>query len=148
MCHLNTPQKKEYPALLAVWESSVRATHHFLKKDVIEFFKKTIQEKDVFSHVSLTCARDINNNILGIMGVSEDNLEMLFIDSRFIGRGIGKLLLNHAMSNLNLTKVGVNEQNIHALKFYEHFGFKVTSRPEHDEMGKPYPVLHMQISPV
>jgi putative acetyltransferase len=145
MYKLDIPQKNEYPVLLDVWESSVRATHHFLKKNDIEILKKIIQEKDVFSHVSLTCARDINDNILGIMGVSADNLEMLFIDSRFIGQGIGKLLLRHAITNLNITKVDVNEQNIQAIKFYEHFGFKVTSRSEHDEMGKPYPILHMQI---
>jgi len=145
MYKLDTPQKNEYPALLDVWESSVRATHHFLKGNDIEVFKKIIQEKNVFSHVNLTCARDMNNNILGIMGVSQDKLEMLFIDARFIRRGIGKLLLHHAMTNLNITKVEVNEQNEQALRFYEHFGFRVTSRSELDETGKPYPVLHMQI---
>jgi putative acetyltransferase len=144
MYKLDTPQKDEYPALLDVWESSVRATHHFLKKNDIEIFKKIIREKDVFNHVNLTCARDINNNILGIMGVSQDKLEMLFIDARFIGHGIGKLLLRHAITNLNITKVDVNEQNEQALKFYEHFSFKVTSRSELDETGKPYPILHMQ----
>jgi len=145
MYKLDNPQKNEYPALLDVWESSVRATHHFLKKNDIEIFKKIIQEKDVFNHVNLTCARDINNNILGIMGVSQDKLEMLFIDALFIGHGIGKLLLRHAITNLNIAKVDVNEQNEQALKFYEHFGFKVTSRSELDETGKPYPILHMQI---
>jgi putative acetyltransferase len=145
MYKLDTAQKGEYPALLDVWESSVRATHHFLKKNDIEILKKIIQEKDVFNHVNLTCARDTNNNIVGIMGVSQDKLEMLFIDSRFIGQGIGKLLLLHAITNLNVTKVDVNEQNEEALKFYEHFGFKVTSRSEFDETGKPYPILHMQI---
>jgi putative acetyltransferase len=145
MYKLDTPQKDEYPALLDVWESSVRATHHFLKKGDIEILKKIILEKNVFSHVNLTCARDINNNIVGIMGVSQDNLAMLFIDSRFIGQGIGKLLLLHAITNLNITKVDVNEQNEQALKFYAHFGFKVISRSELDETGKPYPILHMQI---
>ena len=145
MYKLDTPQKNEYPALLDVRESSVRATHHFLKRDDIEIFKKIIQEKDVFNHVNLTCARDIDNSILGIMGVSQDKLEMLFIDARFIGQGIGKLLLRHAITNLNIAKVDVNEQNEQALKFYEHFGFKVTSRSELDETGKPYPILHMQI---
>jgi putative acetyltransferase len=145
MYKLDTPQETEYPALLDVWESSVRATHHFLKKNDIEILKKIIQEKDVFSHLNLTCARDMDNNILGIMGVSQDNLEMLFIDSLFIGKGIGKFLLRHAITNLNITKVDVNEQNEQALKFYEHFGFKVISRSELDETGKPYPILHMQI---
>src|SRR5688572_9209342 len=105
MYKLDIPQKSEYSTLLDVWESSVRATHHFLEKKDIGILKKIIQEKDVFNHVNLTCARDINNNILGFMGVSENNLEMLFIESGSIGKGIGKLLLLHAITNLKVTKV-------------------------------------------
>lgn len=145
MYKLDAPQKSEYATLLDVWESSVRATHHFLEKKDIEIFKKIIQEKDVFNHINLTCARDMNNNILGFIGVSKDSLEMLFIDARSIGKGIGKLLLLYAIKDLNITKVDVNEQNEQALKFYEHFGFKVTSRSELDGTGKPYPILHMQL---
>ena len=145
MYKLDVPEKSEYSTLLNVWESSVRATHHFLEKNDIEGFKKIIQEKDVFNHVNLTCARDSNNNIVGFMGVSKDSVEMLFIDSRFIGKGIGKMLLLHAINDLNITRVDVNEQNEQALKFYEHFGFKITSRSELDGTGKPYPILHMQL---
>ena len=145
MYKLDVPRKGEYSTLLEIWECSVRATHHFLDKKDIEIFKKVIQEKDVFNQVNLTCARDANNNILGFMGVSKDSLEMLFIDAHSIGKGIGKLLLLHAINQLNITKVDVNEQNEQALKFYEHFGFKVTSRSELDGTGKPYPILHMQL---
>ena len=145
MYKLDVPQKSEYSVLLNVWESSVRATHLFLEKKDIEAFKKIIQAKNVFDHVNLTCARDDYNNIIGFMGVSNDNLEMLFVDPGFIGKGIGKILLLHALSNLNITRVDVNEQNEKALKFYEHFGFKVISRSEFDGTGKPFPILHMQL---
>jgi putative acetyltransferase len=144
MYKLDKPQKREFSALLEVWELSVKATHHFVEKEDIEVFKKIIKEKNVFEHVKLICARDINNNILGFMGISEDNLEMQFIDPRFIGKGIGKLLLLHAINSLNITKVDVNEQNEQALKFYEQFGFKITSRSELDGTGKPYPIIHLQ----
>ena len=145
MYKLDTPNKAEYNTLLEIWESSVRATHHFLKEEDIQFFKKIIQEKDVFSHVELSCVRDLKNNMLGFMGVSGENLEMIFIDAGFIGKGIGKMLLLHAIENLNIRKVDVNEQNESALKFYEHFGFKIISRSELDGTGKPYPILHMQL---
>ena len=145
MYKLDVPRKGEYSTLLEIWECSVRATHHFLEKNDIDVFKKVILEKDVFNHVNLTCVRDINNNILGFMGVSKDSVEMLFIDSGSIGKGIGKVLLLHAINDLKITKVDVNEQNEQALKFYEHFGFKVISRSELDGTGKPYPILHMQL---
>jgi len=142
---LDIPDKTDYPVLLAIWESSVKHTHHFLEKDDVDFFKKTIQEKKLFDLVSLTIVKDASNTILGFMGVSEDTLEMIFIDPNVIGKGIGKMLLKHAIENLQITRVDVNEQNEKAVRFYEHFGFKVISRSEFDGTGKPYPILHMQL---
>jgi len=145
MYTLVTPQKTEYPVLLQIWESSVRATHHFLQEEDIEFFRKTIKENHLFDLVSLTIVKDSGNNILGFMGIAGNNLEMIFLDPAVRGKGIGKLLLLHALGNLNVTKVDVNEQNEQACKFYEHFGFKVISRSALDGSGKPYPILHMQL---
>lgn len=143
---LDTPQKIEFDVLLSIWESSVRATHHFLKTEDIQFFKRIIQERQIFDLVSLTCVRDVNDDILGFMGVSGQSLEMIFLDPRAMGKGIGKILLRYAIDNLGVTKVDVNEQNHGAFKFYEHFGFKTVSRSELDETGKPYPILHMQLT--
>lgn len=63
------------------------------------------------SKVSPTCARTADIEILGFMRVSGDDIEMLFIDPDFMGKGIGKILLLHAINNLNVKKVDVNEQN-------------------------------------
>ena len=144
MFHLFTPSKAHYPQLLAVWESSVRATHHFLQPADISFFKKTIQEKEVFSQVTLIAVQDENNRLLGFAGISGNRLEMLFIDAAERGKGLGKNLMLHVINNCNVTKVDVNEQNAAAVNFYKHFGFKIISRDEIDGTGKPYPILHME----
>ena len=78
------------------------------------------------------------------MGTSGDSLEMLFISPSVMKQGVGKMLLLHAINNLGVTKVEVNEQNINATKFYEHFGFNVISKSDLDGMGMPYPLLHME----
>ncbi|HMU10716.1 MAG TPA: GNAT family N-acetyltransferase [Ferruginibacter sp.] len=138
-------QQSEYPILLKIWESSVKATHHFLRDGDVEIFKNFIQEKEVFGQVTLACARDDKNDITGFLGVAGNSLEMLFIDAAYRGRGIGKMLLLHAINNLHITKVDVNEQNEQAIIFYERHGFKTMSRSEKDGMGKPYPILHMEL---
>jgi putative acetyltransferase len=145
MYTLIAPAKSEFPQLLSVWESSVSATHDFLRNGDMEFFKKIIIEKDVFSHVFITAAIDENKNIIGFAGVLGDNLEMLFVKEAFIGKGVGKLLMLHSINNLHVTKVDVNEQNTRAAAFYRHFGFKTVSRSEVDGTGMPYPILHMQL---
>ena len=145
MYTLTTPQKNDYPTLLAIWEASVRATHDFLNEDDIAFFKRIIQEKEIFDHVQLTTVQNEEADILGFMGILGNSLEMIFLAPHARGRKIGRLLLRHGLDQFHVTKVDVNEQNEEALKFYEHFGFKVVSRSELDATGKPYPILHMEL---
>ena len=136
--------KTEYEEVVRVWESSVRATHHFLKEEDIEYFKPLILNT-YLDAVELRCMRNDENNILGFLGAAEQNLEMLFIDPEHRGKRIDKSLLDHAMENLNVTKVDVNEQNEQAVGFYQHCGFEVIGRSELDSSGKPYPILHMAL---
>lgn len=44
-----------------------------------------------------------------------------------------------------MNKVDVNEQNDKALGFYLRMGFRIIGRNETDGMGKPYPILHLQL---
>lgn len=136
--------KTEYPNVVALWEASVRATHHFLKEEDIAYFKPLILN-EYLDAVELRCLRNSNNEIIGFLGVAEQNLEMLFIHPDSHGKGIGKFLLNFAIKNLEVKNVDVNEQNEQALGFYKHHGFKTIGRSELDASGKPYPILHMAL---
>ena len=140
--HHVTPN--EYSALVDLWEASVRATHHFLPEEDIQFFKPLILN-EYLSAVELRCAKDEQGNIHGFSGTAEGNIEMLFVHPESFGQGVGKLLLNFAVKEQGATKVDVNEQNPQARGFYEHMRFTVVSRSAVDPQGKPYPILHMQM---
>lgn len=137
-------RKEEYPNVVEVWETSVRATHDFLKEEDIEFFKPLILNT-YLDAVDLRCIRDENGNIIGFSGVADHNLEMLFIHPDVRGKGIGKTLLEYSIKEQGVTKVDVNEDNKQAVEFYERFGFKTYERSELDSSGKPYPTLHMRL---
>jgi len=134
---------EDYAELLNVWENSVRATHDFITEDDIEFFKPIILEQ-AFPNVTLRCVKSEGGSIIGFVGVHESKIEMLFISDKARGKGVGKVLLQYAIEQLGATKVDVNEQNPLAVGFYEHMGFKVYSRSPVDDMGKPFPILHMK----
>ncbi len=136
--------KKEYREVVEIWEASVRATHHFLKEEDIEYFKPLILNT-YLDAVELKCFRNNDGKIVGFLGVADQNLEMLFIHPDFRGKGVGKALLDYSIQKLDVTKVDVNEQNEEAVGFYKHFGFEVIKRSELDSSGKPYPTLHMQL---
>ena len=136
--------KSEFPEVIDVWEASVRATHDFLMEKDIEYFKPLILN-DYLAAVDLRCVRDDKGNIMGFLGVAEQNLEMLFIHPKTRGHGIGKALLKYAIEVLCVSKVDVNEDNHQAVGFYEYFGFKTIARSELDSYGNPYPTLHMRL---
>lgn len=137
-------QPYEFPAIVDVWEASVRATHHFLKEEDILYFKPLILN-EYLKAVDLRCVRNSNNNIIGFLGVAEQNIEMLFIHPDARGKGIGKILTQYAIRTLHSSKVDVNEDNEQAIGFYQNMGFKIIGRSELDGTGKPYPILHMEL---
>jgi len=137
-------KKKEYHEIVEVWEASVRATHHFLPEQDIQYFKPLILNT-YLDAVELRCIKDLKGKILGFLGVAERNIEMLFLHPNAIGKGFGRQLLNYAIDTLGANKVDVNEQNPEAIKFYERCGFKVVSRSPLDPLGKPYPILHLSL---
>ncbi|PMG08782.1 GNAT family N-acetyltransferase [Vibrio breoganii] len=122
---------ENYAEMLNVWENSVRATHDFIEQ--------------AFPAVTLRCIKNNGGSILGFVGVHDSKIEMLFILNEARGQGVGKVLLQYAIKQLGATKVDVNEQNPQAVGFYEPMGFKVVSRSPLDDMGKPFPILHMTL---
>ncbi|HBB3489632.1 TPA: GNAT family N-acetyltransferase [Escherichia coli] len=70
-------------------------------------------------------------------------LEELFIDPDVRGCGVGRMLVEHALSMAPELTTNVNEQNEQAVGFYKKVGFKVTGRSEVDDLGKPYPLLNL-----
>lgn len=137
-------QKSDYVEIVEVWESSVRATHHFLSEEDILFFKPLILN-EYLDAVSLYCTKDANGEITGFGGIADNKIEMLFVRADARGQSFGRALLQHAIASFNARKVDVNEQNDQAVEFYKHMGFEVIGRSPLDSLGKPFPLLHMQL---
>ena len=132
----------DYPRLMEIWESAVSSTHDFLKEEDFLYYKE--QLPIYFQHVTLF-GFEQEGILIGFMGIAEGNLEMLFIDNKYRGAGIGKKLITYAIDNLQVTKVDVNEQNVQAVGFYEYMGFHIYKRSNLDGEGKEYLILHMQL---
>ncbi len=143
MIHIDLASPDDYDEMIAVWEDAVRATHHFLTEEQIQYYKPLIKN-EYFPQVELRCARDTSRAIKGFIGVAGSKLEMLFVHSNAHGKGFGKQLLTYAVEEMGVTEVDVNEQNEGAVGFYQHCGFEVIERSEVDGQGNPFPILHMK----
>lgn len=130
-------------ALLNVWEKSVRATHLFLSENEIINIKQYVPQ--ALSKIeSLVIAKDENHTPVAFMGIEKESLEMLFLTPEERGKGLGKQLIQYGIEHYAVKKLAVNEQNPQAKGFYEHMGFEVYKRTDHDEQGNPYPLLYMR----
>lgn len=136
--------KADYPALIELWEASVRATHHFLTEEWIVEHKPLILNQ-YFDLVALACIRTAEGEIMGFLGTAEGNIEMLFVSPSCFKKGVGQALIKYAVNQQNAQAVDVNEDNPGARAFYERMGFEVLSRSELDGQGNPYPILHMKL---
>lgn len=132
----------DYPTLVEIWERSVRATHNFLTETDIREIRQALIPC-YFPEVNLFVIKD-NRVIKGFIGLRETRIEMLFIDSCCHGCGYGTSLIEFALTQ-GCRHVDVNEQNPSALRFYCARGFKVDSRDELDECGRPFPILHLSL---
>ncbi len=135
--------KKDYQQLITVWESSVRATHHFLSESDIITYRSLILNQ-YFDQVQLYSVKE-NEKISGFIGISGEAIQMLFIHADARGKGLGKKLIDFVKKEHGINTVDVNEQNSQAVGFYEKLGFVTVERSEVDAAGKPYPILSMEL---
>lgn len=129
--------------LLRVWEGSVKATHDFLTGGEIDRIKSYVPHA-LRAVGELVVAENESGAAVAFIGIEGRRIEMLFVAPEERGKGIGRALIKYAEDNLAANEVTVNEQNIRAVGFYEHMGFRPYKRTELDEQGDPYPLLYMR----
>lgn len=140
-----TAQNREtlpFEHLLALWQASVEASHHFLSAEQIAAIRPYVPE--AIKGVEHLLLAENDGEIVGFMGINGTKLEMLFIAPEQRGKGIGKALLQKGVNALGVNRLTVNEQNPHAVGFYRHMGFRTVARQALDEQGNPYPILLME----
>lgn len=130
-------------ALILLWETSVRATHHFLSEDdirkLIPFVRMGLSGIE-----TLIIAYDEQKPI-AFMGVDAGKIEMLFVSPYHFSKGVGGELAELAIKQYGVRYVDVNEQNPQATGFYKHIGFEVFDCTDLDGQGNPFPILKMKL---
>ena len=128
--------------LLGIWEASVRASHHFLTEDDIRSLCPHAEE--AIRQIETLWVVEYDDVRIGFMGIQSDKIEMLFLHPDYFRKGIGRMLIQKAVSEADVQYVDVNEQNPAAVKFYEKMGFRTFRRDSTDDQGNPFPILRMK----
>lgn len=132
--------------LARVWEESVRASHDFLSEKDIESLRPLVCH--YFGQIEHLLVASCEARAVAFMGIQGEKIEMLFIAPPYMGKGLGRQLVQHAIGLYGTSAVDVNEQNPQARDFYLHMGFETYERTETDEQGNPFPILKMRLKKV
>lgn len=138
-------QEKDHDRLVDIWYKAVVHTHTFLTERDIHFYHDMVKN-GALKEVEIWVEFNENAEPTGFIGLNETMIEMLFVDPKYHGKGIGSRLINHAIKikGKNL-QVDVNEQNDRAYAFYKRLGFVQVGRSELDNSGQPFPLLHLEL---
>ena len=127
--------------VVEIWRAAVDATHDFLRPEDRQAIDLEVQA--YLPQAPLWLAVDVNDDPVGFMGLTADEMDSLFVCPEWHGRGVGRALVTHAMTLRSTLTTTVNEQNRGARAFYRQLGFMETGRSERDDQGRPYPLVQL-----
>jgi len=134
---------EDFPALTEIWLEAVRASHDFLTAGQIEGYRRRMPVEFLPAVPEIHVAERAGEPI-GFIGMDGEEIDMLFVDPRSHGRGVGKALVDLITEGRSRLTVDVNEQNPRAHGFYLHLGFRETGRSATDPDGNPFPMIHLE----
>ncbi|GAB6089121.1 GNAT family N-acetyltransferase [Spirochaeta dissipatitropha] len=126
--------EKDIPQIVEIWYEVSLKAHSFIPCNYWKENKDQMSNK--YIPMSETYQATDGKDILGFVSLLDDYLAAIFVKSEFQGKGIGSLLLNHAMSIRNTLQLKVFSKNIKSVEFYTSKGFSVISEANDNETGE------------
>lgn len=142
MIALRPSRFEDSARVIEIWRDAVDATHDFLTSEDRAAIEREV--RGFLPDAPLLLAVGPDDHALGFMLAGEGHMDALFIDPAHHGKGVGRRLVDHALSHWPQLTVDVNAQNRQAVGFYERLGFVPVGRSETDDEGRPYPLLHLR----
>jgi ribosomal protein S18 acetylase RimI-like enzyme len=124
---------KDLDDVMKIWLDTNTNAHDFIQKnywqDNYDEVRRMMPEAEIFIYEN-------NQTIQGFIGLMDDYIAGIFIDSGCQSQGIGKALLDHAKkvhSNLSLQ---VYKNNEGAVRFYVREGFSLVKEQMDENTGE------------
>jgi putative acetyltransferase len=129
--------------LFDVWQTAVEATHDFVSAADKSEIARMVRE-DYLPVADLDVVVDAEDVPLAFMGMTDAEIDSLFVHADARGTGAGRQLVELALSRFPIVRTEVNEQNAQGVGFWLHMGFRQIGRSDTDGQGRPYPLLRLE----
>lgn len=117
-------EKRDINNVMQIWKNENIKAHQFIPDKYWEsnyrYVKEILPNAEIYVYV-------IEENIVGFIGLEQNYIEGIFIDTNNQCKGIGTLLLNKVKENRNTLTLNVYKKNINAINFYKKNDFVIMS---------------------
>ena len=117
-------EKKDINTVMQIWKNENIKAHKFILKEYWEgnynFVKETLPNTEIYVYI-------IKEKIVGFVGLANNYIEGIFVDTNNQCNGIGTSLLNKVKESRNSLTLSVYKKNKNAISFYKKNGFVITN---------------------
>lgn len=119
--------------IMKIWENQNIKAHNFITKEYweknYEYVKGILPNAEIYVYI-------INEKIIGFVGVNNNYIEGIFVDTNNQCKGIGTALLNKLKESRNSLTLSVYKKNINAINFYKKNNFIIKSENIDNDTGE------------
>ena len=131
--------------VMDTWMKSTIKAHDFISKEYWQNNYNTV--KEVYIPMSETFVYKDVQGIKGFISViNNEFIGALFVDIDFQGNGIGKQLIDYAVSKYGKLKLAVYKENKKSVEFYINRGFKIIEEQINDDSKNVEYIMEKSLS--
>lgn len=117
-------EKNDINDVMEIWKKENIKAHQFIKKEYwkhkYNYVKEILPNSEIYVYI-------VGSDIVGFIGLDQNYIEGIFVDTNNQCKGIGTLLLKKVKENRNTLTLSVYKKNTNAIKFYKKNSFVITS---------------------
>lgn len=129
-------QKSDIERLADIWLDTNLNAHNFIPSQYWLSKFETVKEMFLLAEIYV-CEKE--NEVQGFIGLYENYIAGIFVQSQFQTKGIGKQLLDFVKDRKEELSLSVYQKNIRAVKFYKRENFEIRcENKDEDTCEKEY----------
>lgn len=117
-------EKKDIDIIMQMWKNGNIKAHSFISKEYWEdnynYVREILPNAEIYVYI-------IEEDIVGFIGLNENYIEGIFVDTDNQCNGIGTSLLNKVKESRNNLTLSVYKKNTNAISFYKKNNFVIIS---------------------
>lgn len=134
-------EKSDIDQIMQIWLNENTKAHDFIPSNYWLDNYSFVQEALCLAEIYVAT---IDAKVVGFIGLNENYIEGIFVDSNIQSQGVGTSLLNYVKEIKTTLALSVYQKNDHAFRFYQRHGF-IIEKQDVDEMTNEIEyVMHWQ----